>query len=46
MHLNRETGAYVYSIIAMKEILSKPTKYGYKTAFVYSKPAPQLLAYN
>ena len=46
MHLNRETGAYVYSIIAMKEILSKPAKYGYKMAAIYTKPSPQLLAYN
>lgn len=46
MHLNHETGAYVYNIIAMKEILSKPVKYGYKNAVVYSKPSPELLAYN
>jgi len=46
MHLNRETGVYVYSIIAMKEILSKPAKYGYKMAAIYSKPSPELLAYN
>ncbi len=46
MHLNRETGAYVYSIIAMKEILNKPAKYGYKMAGIYTNPSPQLLAYN
>lgn len=46
MHLNRETGAYVYNVIAMKEILSKPAKYGYKMATVYNKPTQGLLAYN
>jgi hypothetical protein len=46
MHLNRETGVYVYNIIAMKEILSKPAKYGYKMASVYTRPSPELLAYN
>jgi membrane-bound lytic murein transglycosylase MltF len=46
MHLNRETGVYVYNIVAMKEILSKPAKYGYKMAAVYTKPSPELLAYN
>ncbi|ASU32741.1 hypothetical protein MuYL_0841 [Mucilaginibacter xinganensis] len=30
MHLNRETGAYVYNLIAMKAIITQPNKYGYK----------------
>ncbi len=30
MHFNRETGTYVYKLIAMKEIISKPRQYGYK----------------
>lgn len=30
MHLNRETGWYVYDLIAMKAIISQPQKYGYK----------------
>lgn len=46
MHLNRETGVYVYNIVAMKEILSKPAKYGYKNTIAFSKPSPELLAYN
>ncbi|HVW95379.1 MAG TPA: lytic transglycosylase domain-containing protein [Mucilaginibacter sp.] len=29
MHLNRETGAYVYNLIAMKAIITQPQKYGY-----------------
>jgi len=42
MHLNGETAAYVYNIIAMKQIISQPGKYGYKT---YFKPN-ELFAYN
>lgn len=34
MKLNRETGAYVYNLIAMKEIMNNPEDYGYK----YRKP--------
>lgn len=30
LKLNRETAAYVYSIISMKEIIEYPEKYGYK----------------
>jgi membrane-bound lytic murein transglycosylase D len=30
MHLNHETGTYVYKLVAMKEIISQPEKYGYK----------------
>jgi len=30
LKLNRETAAYVYSIISMKEIIEHPEKYGYK----------------
>jgi membrane-bound lytic murein transglycosylase D len=33
MHLNRETGAYVYDLIAMKAIISQPKKYGYKSYY-------------
>ena len=33
MHLNRETGAYVYDLIAMKAIISQPKKYGYKNYY-------------
>jgi membrane-bound lytic murein transglycosylase D len=43
MHLNRETAAYVYSIIAMKAIISQPSKYGYKHYLMDFKPS-ELLA--
>lgn len=33
--MNSETGAYVYNLIAMKEIINDPKQYGYK----YEKPA-------
>ncbi|WP_428327424.1 lytic transglycosylase domain-containing protein [Mucilaginibacter sp.] len=48
MHLNRETGAYVYNLIAMKAIISHPQKYGYDYYKVrYFNPAsPELLAAN
>jgi membrane-bound lytic murein transglycosylase D len=45
MHLNHETGVYVYKLIAMKEIISKPANYGYKVAYVAAIPT-QWLAYN
>ncbi|OCX52433.1 murein transglycosylase [Mucilaginibacter sp. PPCGB 2223] len=31
MHMNRETGVYVYSLVAMKEIINHPMDYGYTT---------------
>jgi membrane-bound lytic murein transglycosylase D len=47
MVLNRETGSYVYKLIAMKEIINKPKKYGYKNFYTYlQKPLPFLVAYN
>ena len=42
MHLNGETAAYVYNLVAMKQIISQPEKYGYKP---YLKPA-ELFAFN
>jgi len=42
MHLNSETAAYVYNLIAVKQIISQPGKYGYKP---YLKPV-ELLAFN
>jgi len=45
MHLNRETAAYVYNIIAMKAIISQPKKYGYKNYF-NSVKTTELLAIN
>jgi membrane-bound lytic murein transglycosylase D len=50
MRLNRETGAYVYNLIAMKAIISQPKKYGYKDEFVNldnaSLKPSALMAYN
>ncbi|AMR34482.1 murein transglycosylase [Mucilaginibacter sp. PAMC 26640] len=47
MVLNRETGSYVYKLVAMKEIINKPEKYGYHNFFSYQqKPSPLLVAYN
>jgi membrane-bound lytic murein transglycosylase D len=47
MHLNRETGNYVYNLIAMKEIIAQPAKYGYVRLYNYVLPqASQLLTYN
>jgi len=45
MHLNRETGVYIYNLVAMKEIISRPVNYGFKPVYVHT-PATQLLAYN
>jgi len=42
MHLNGETAAYVYNIVAMKQIILQPEKYGFKP---YFKPA-ELFAFN
>jgi membrane-bound lytic murein transglycosylase D len=45
MNLNRETGSYVYNLVAMKEIIAKPERYGYE--YLYTAVASkQLLAYN
>ncbi len=45
MHLNQETGTYVYNLVAMKEIIAKPARYGYGTLYTMVAPK-QLLAYN
>jgi len=42
MHLNGETASYVYNIVAMKQIILQPEKYGFKP---YFKPA-ELFAFN
>ena len=44
MHLNTETGNYVYKLIAMKEVISKPQDYGYKNSYSLLKPAAMLAA--
>ncbi|WP_233524464.1 lytic transglycosylase domain-containing protein [Mucilaginibacter conchicola] len=48
MSLNRETGSYVYKLIAMKEIITNPEKYGYKDYYSYNQlQLPEfLVAYN
>ena len=44
MHFNHETGTYVYKLIAMKEIIEKPTEYGYK--YYYHPQLEDLIVYN
>jgi hypothetical protein len=48
MHLNRETGAYVYNLIAMKAIITQPKKYGYDYYAIkdLSRGSFELLAVN
>jgi membrane-bound lytic murein transglycosylase D len=46
MHLNRETGMYVYKLIAMKEVIENPGKYGYKEFYSYTFDKSQLMAFN
>ncbi len=50
MHLNRETGIYVYNLVAMKAIINQPDKYGFKkqrSVFkLNSLTPPELLAAN
>jgi hypothetical protein len=43
MHLNSETGAYVYNIVAMKQVICQPAKYGYKPSYFKTS---ELFAYN
>lgn len=38
MHLNRETGVYVYNLVAMKAIITQPAKYGFKTVLTSDNP--------
>jgi membrane-bound lytic murein transglycosylase D len=45
LHLNYETATYVYDIIAMKQVITEPEKYGYKDYFKVSKPS-ELLAFK
>ena len=47
MKLNRETGNYVYSILAMKEIIVKPKKHGYSEYYAVVKYQPKnFITYN
>jgi membrane-bound lytic murein transglycosylase D len=45
--LNRETASYVYKLIAIKEVVSKPVTYGYPRMYAadFQKPA-ELMAIN
>ena len=43
MKLNRETGNYVYNLIAMKAIIDHPSKYGYNNYYTYLLPKNQFL---
>jgi membrane-bound lytic murein transglycosylase MltF len=45
LSLNRETGSYVYKLIAMKAIIQQPKKYGYDNYYSYTTPT-RLLAFN
>jgi membrane-bound lytic murein transglycosylase D len=45
MHLNRETGSYVYNLIAMKAVISQPKKYGYNS-FYKTRGLTELVAIN
>lgn len=42
MTLNRETGSYLYKIIAMKEVINHPGKYGYKNFYSYQQKMSEL----
>jgi membrane-bound lytic murein transglycosylase D len=45
MKLNRETGSYVYNLIAMKAIIANPKRYGYSNYYSYLQPK-NFIAYN
>lgn len=46
MHLNRETGMYVYKLIAIKEVIENPVRYGYKEFYSSTLLRSQLVAFN
>lgn len=46
MHFNRETGTYVYKLIAMKQIIEKPQEYGYKDYYSFNLPPAGLFTIN
>jgi hypothetical protein len=50
MHLNIETGSYVYKLIAMKQVIERPELYGYaargKNSYAYSLQPADLMALN
>ncbi|MCD8742534.1 lytic transglycosylase domain-containing protein [Mucilaginibacter roseus] len=46
MHLNRETGMYVYKLVAIKEVIENPGKYGYKEFYAQIYNHTNLMAFN
>jgi hypothetical protein len=49
MHLNRETGSYIYNVIAMKAIICQPGKFGFKNPYnlkYFNPGTSELLAFN
>ncbi len=48
LRLNAETGSYIYRVIAMKEIIERPERYGYKKYLDFSSSTlpSELLAFN
>ncbi|RYE17668.1 MAG: lytic transglycosylase domain-containing protein, partial [Sphingobacteriales bacterium] len=46
MSLNRETGMYVYKLIAMKQVIENPGKYGYKEYYTSTLDKSPLVAFN
>lgn len=46
MKLNRETGSYVYNLIAMKAIIDHPKQYGYDNYYSYVQTPKDFTAYN
>lgn len=45
MSLNRETGSYIYKLIAMKAIIQQPKEYGYNNYYAFTQTS-QLLNFN
>jgi hypothetical protein len=47
LHLNPETGSYVYRVIAMKQIIERPELYGYQKRYNFASIEPSdLVALN
>ncbi|MCC8410643.1 lytic transglycosylase domain-containing protein [Mucilaginibacter sp. UR6-1] len=46
MHLNHETGMYVYKLVAMKQVIENPEKYGYKEFYAQAVTNTDLMTFN
>jgi len=46
MKLNRETGSYVYNLIAMKAVIDHPKQYGYGNYYAYLQQPKNSAMYN